>query len=74
MSDRKRVYYTWKTIEAWESNDKQATEIIKADTKQDVWICNRALPPTCYPPPMTTEGIDKLKALDDIVVQEIEEE
>ncbi|KAH8435149.1 uncharacterized protein LDX57_012778 [Aspergillus melleus] len=73
MSERKRIYYTYKTIEAWEQHDAAVRKIIQDDTGTDVWVCNRALPPTCYPPPVTTDAIDKIKKLDeDIVVGEID--
>ncbi|PLB48919.1 hypothetical protein P170DRAFT_509585 [Aspergillus steynii IBT 23096] len=70
----KRIYYTYKTIEAWETHDEEVRKIITEDTKTDNWICNRALPPTCYPPPLSAEAIEKIKKLsDDIVVGEIED-
>ncbi|KAE8356080.1 hypothetical protein BDV28DRAFT_145579 [Aspergillus coremiiformis] len=73
MSDRKRVYYTYKTIEAWEKHDEKVREIIKEDTGVENWICNRALPPTCYPPPLSSEVIEKIKNLDgDIVVGDLD--
>ncbi|PWY83838.1 hypothetical protein BO94DRAFT_586887 [Aspergillus sclerotioniger CBS 115572] len=74
MSERKRIYYTYKTIEAYEKYDDQVRKIITEDTKREVWICNRALPPTCYPPEVSPDTIKKLKDLsDDIVVKELEE-
>ncbi|KAE8312529.1 hypothetical protein BDV41DRAFT_577717 [Aspergillus transmontanensis] len=43
-------------------------------TGTEQWICNRAVPPACYPPPISTETIDKIKKLDDdIVVEELQE-
>ncbi|PYI00043.1 hypothetical protein BO71DRAFT_478905 [Aspergillus ellipticus CBS 707.79] len=75
MSERVKIYYTYKTIEAFEKFKDQVTEIDKADTGMEVWICNLALPPTSYPPPVTQEAIQKLKALsDDIVAEVIPEE
>ncbi|KAE8372166.1 hypothetical protein BDV26DRAFT_298116 [Aspergillus bertholletiae] len=75
MSGRKRILYTYKRIEVWEEYDEQARSIIQEDTSTENWICNRALPPTCYPPPLTVESIEKLKNLTNgIVVEEIEED
>ncbi|PYI12866.1 hypothetical protein BO99DRAFT_448062 [Aspergillus violaceofuscus CBS 115571] len=73
MVDKKRIYYTYKSIEAYDKYDDDVRKIIQDDTDQDIWICNRALPPTCYPPPLSEECIKKLKELShDVVVHEIE--
>ncbi|KAM4066642.1 hypothetical protein HRG_000721 [Hirsutella rhossiliensis] len=73
MGDRKKIYYTFKGVEEWEQNNKKVDEIVKADTDAEHWACNKALPPTCYPPAMSIEAIDKLKQLDGVVVGEIDE-
>ncbi|KAM5347473.1 hypothetical protein ACJ41O_010478 [Fusarium nematophilum] len=75
MADRKRIFYTYKTIEEWEKSDEEVTKIVQADTGVENWIANRALPPTAYPPPISTEAIEKIKKLsDDIVVEELQQE
>ncbi|PYI03595.1 hypothetical protein BO78DRAFT_421504 [Aspergillus sclerotiicarbonarius CBS 121057] len=72
QTEQKKIYYTYKSIEAWEEYDEKVRKIIAEDTGRENWICNRALPPTCYPPEVNSETIKKLKDLsDDIVVGEI---
>ncbi|RAH67135.1 uncharacterized protein BO66DRAFT_441331 [Aspergillus aculeatinus CBS 121060] len=74
MADKKRVYYSYKSIEAYNEYDDEVRRIIQYDTDQDMWSCNRALPPTCYPPPLSEECIRRVKELsDDVIVHEIED-
>ncbi|KAE8356081.1 hypothetical protein BDV28DRAFT_145580 [Aspergillus coremiiformis] len=68
MSDRKRISYTYRGIEAYEEHDKTVTEIIKEDTGVENWPVTTSMPPRGIPPPLTTEAIDKLKALDGVIV------
>ncbi|KAB8220919.1 hypothetical protein BDV33DRAFT_85295 [Aspergillus novoparasiticus] len=74
MSDRKQIRYTYECIEAYEENDEKVRAIITEDTGSDNWICTRSLPPICYPPPLTTGAIQKLKDLQGVAVSEIDEE
>ncbi|KAF4987435.1 hypothetical protein FDECE_15425 [Fusarium decemcellulare] len=46
--------------------------IIQKDTGEDVWVENMSLPPIGYPPPLTTESIEKLKGLEGVTVDEID--
>ncbi|KAB8262140.1 hypothetical protein BDV32DRAFT_147791 [Aspergillus pseudonomiae] len=74
MSEQKRIFYTYKTMEAWEKHDQNVRKFIQEESGQDSWICNRALPPACYPLLISTDTIDKIKKLDvDIFVQEIQD-
>ncbi|KAE8152101.1 hypothetical protein BDV25DRAFT_138265 [Aspergillus avenaceus] len=74
MSERKRIYYSFKTIEAYQAVGEELRQIIEKDTGSEAWICNRALPPTCYPPPMTEGAIEELKKLDGVVVGYIDDD
>ncbi|RAK98777.1 uncharacterized protein BO80DRAFT_151979 [Aspergillus ibericus CBS 121593] len=75
MSDQKRIYYTYKSIEAWKKYDEKVREIIVKDAGTDVWIYNRALPPTGYPPALSPETIKKLKDLsEDVVIEEVQDD
>ncbi|KAJ5450270.1 uncharacterized protein N7458_006719 [Penicillium daleae] len=70
MADRE----TYKTIEAWQELDDKVGKIIQDDTGKEIWIANRALPPTGYLPAMTPDSIEKIKNLsDDLIVKEVED-
>ncbi|KAM5379441.1 hypothetical protein ACJZ2D_004139 [Fusarium nematophilum] len=71
MADRKRVSYTYLTIEHWEMQDEKVREIIREDTGEDSWTNAPVAPPTSLPPPITAQAIDKLKDLDGVIVKEI---
>ncbi|KAM5365178.1 hypothetical protein ACJZ2D_011165 [Fusarium nematophilum] len=70
MADRKKITYTFKGVEEWEEFNQRAIDIVKEDTGAQRWASDRALPPTSHPPPLTGAGIDKLKGLDGVIVQE----
>ncbi|OOF96541.1 hypothetical protein ASPCADRAFT_206712 [Aspergillus carbonarius ITEM 5010] len=70
MSERKTIYYTFDSPESWQKHNRTVTEIIQGDAGIDNWICNRALPPACHPPPLTTAAIEKLKTLDGVIVSD----
>ncbi|KAF7587726.1 hypothetical protein BBP40_006833 [Aspergillus hancockii] len=72
MSERKRIRYAYE-FEAYQQYDEQVTEIIKADTGEEVWVSTRSYPPICFPPPLTTEAIDRLKTLEGVQITELEE-
>ncbi|OOF98732.1 hypothetical protein ASPCADRAFT_2165 [Aspergillus carbonarius ITEM 5010] len=72
MSERKKIYYTYKSIEAWEKYDEEVRKIITEDTDKG----NLDLQPgvAAYLE-VTPETIKKLKDLNDdvVVVAEIED-
>ncbi|RAL10040.1 uncharacterized protein BO97DRAFT_426820 [Aspergillus homomorphus CBS 101889] len=74
MPDRQRIYYTFDSAESYMHLQDQVVKIIQEDTGKEFWICNRALPPSCYPPPLTTDTIDKLKELDGVKVGNLDED
>ncbi|KPM41427.1 hypothetical protein AK830_g5151 [Neonectria ditissima] len=74
MADRKKVSYTFKQLEDWQKHNQTVILIVKEDTGVEHWISNRSLPPTSFPPPLSLEGIDKLKELDGVVVEDIPED
>ncbi|KAJ5392958.1 hypothetical protein N7465_011932 [Penicillium sp. CMV-2018d] len=75
MTDKKRIVYTYGTIEAWEEFDATVQEIIKKETGKDHWIATRSIPPISYPPPLSADSIEKIKNVnDEIRVNEIDED
>ncbi|RSL54017.1 hypothetical protein CEP54_010105 [Fusarium duplospermum] len=74
MGDRVRVRYTYNGIEEWEEFRDPLREIIQQDTGEEVWVETRSLPPIGMPPPLTAEGVKKLKGLSGVNVQELPEE
>ncbi|CEO59044.1 hypothetical protein PMG11_03733 [Penicillium brasilianum] len=72
MAERKRIHFTYQTVEGYSEFDRTVRQIISEDTGQESWIATRSLPPTNYPPPLTPNSIDRIKNLsEDIVVSEI---
>ncbi|KAK7421166.1 hypothetical protein QQX98_002295 [Neonectria punicea] len=74
MADRKKVSYSFRELEDWQKHNQTVTTIVKEDTGAEHWISNRALPPTSFPPPLSLDGIEKLKGLEGVIVEDIVEE
>ncbi|KAJ6440043.1 1,3-beta-glucan synthase component GLS2 [Purpureocillium lavendulum] len=72
--DLHRVTYTFKDAEVFFDVGAKVDKIIREATGQQYWICNRALPPTCYPPPLETDVIEELEDLPGVIVHFIERE
>ncbi|KAH7304749.1 hypothetical protein B0I35DRAFT_444844 [Stachybotrys elegans] len=73
MSERKSVTYTFQGFEEYAKQNETVTTIIKEDTGSEFWRMNRMLPPTAYPPPLTLPAIEKLKTLEGVIVNDLEE-
>ncbi|GJN75017.1 hypothetical protein VFPFJ_10830 [Purpureocillium lilacinum] len=67
--DKHLISYSFKDGQAFLDIDQEVRRIIKQATGTEYWVCNRAFPPTCYPPPLETDDIEKLEALEGVVVQ-----
>ncbi|KAE8332737.1 hypothetical protein BDV39DRAFT_166729 [Aspergillus sergii] len=74
MSDRKRISYTYESIEDFEENDGKVREIIAEDTGTKIWAYTKSLPPSSIPPPVTTGAVQKLKDLQGVLVYEHEDD
>ncbi|KAJ3539376.1 hypothetical protein NM208_g5517 [Fusarium decemcellulare] len=72
MTDRKKIRYFYRGVEEYEKQEGQVKEIIQKDTGEHVWMENMSLPPIGYPPPLTTESIEKLKGLEGVMVDEVD--
>ncbi|KAM6511996.1 hypothetical protein FALCPG4_016984 [Fusarium falciforme] len=71
MADRVKVRYTYHTLEDFEQFNKQLREIIQQDTGEEAWIETKSLPPIGFSPPLSAEGVQKLKGLSGVRIEEI---
>ncbi|KAH7263689.1 hypothetical protein BKA59DRAFT_541089 [Fusarium tricinctum] len=74
MSDKIRIRYNFRGIEAWEVYQQQLRELIQQDTGEEYWIETKSLPPIGIPPPVTKECLEKIKKLEGVVVNEINDD
>ncbi|KAH7252908.1 hypothetical protein FSOLCH5_013763 [Fusarium solani] len=71
MADRVKVRYTYNSVEDFEQFNEQLREIIQQDTGEEAWIETRSLPPIGFSPPLSAEGVQKLKGLSGVRFEEI---
>ncbi|KPM44557.1 hypothetical protein AK830_g2031 [Neonectria ditissima] len=74
MADRVRIRYSYAGIDEFEAVQGTLREIIQEDTGSENWIETRSLPPMGIPPPLSAEAVGKLKSLQGLVVEEINDE
>ncbi|KAM0244700.1 hypothetical protein ACHAP5_006043 [Fusarium lateritium] len=74
MSDTVKIRYRYESIEQWEAVQEQLRELIKQDTGEEFWIETKSLPPFGMPPPVTKDCVEKLRQLDGVVVDEVDED
>ncbi|KAH7136864.1 hypothetical protein B0J13DRAFT_560166 [Dactylonectria estremocensis] len=74
MADRVRIRYTFKGIEQFEEFVEPLRKIIEEDSGQEQWIETRSLPPIGFPPPLSTEAVEKLKKLAGVNVEELQDD
>ncbi|SPJ76026.1 uncharacterized protein FTOL_05757 [Fusarium torulosum] len=74
MADRKSITYTFDKLEDWQEALQATNDIVTEDTGAKFWKSTRSMPPTCFPPPMTQQAIEKLKEFKGLVVEELPEE
>ncbi|UPL00488.1 hypothetical protein LCI18_011422 [Fusarium solani-melongenae] len=74
MADRKSITYTFELMDDYKESNQTVTDIVKEDTGAENWKSTRTMIPTCYPPPMTLQAIDKLKEIKGVVVEDLAEE
>ncbi|PHH89431.1 hypothetical protein CDD83_6063 [Cordyceps sp. RAO-2017] len=70
---RHRVSYRYNDPESYQLHDSEVNQIVRDDTGATAWICALSLPPICFPPALTEEAIAKLKGLNGVVINDIEE-
>ncbi|RGP80008.1 succinyl- :3-ketoacid-coenzyme a mitochondrial precursor [Fusarium longipes] len=73
MSEKINIRYRYEGIEAWEKSNEDVRKFIKEDSGQDFWPETRSLPPFGMPPPVSKDCVEKLKALDGVVVDVVED-
>ncbi|WAO90002.1 Hypothetical protein NCS54_00740800 [Fusarium falciforme] len=74
MADRKSITYTFELMDDYKQSNDTVTNIVKEDTGAEHWKSTRTMIPTCYPPPMTLQAIEKLKEIKGVVVEDLPEE
>ncbi|KAL5593437.1 hypothetical protein FOBRF1_012539 [Fusarium oxysporum] len=74
MADKMKIRYTYLGYDAWQASESQLKKLIQDDTGVEFWIETRSIPPMGIPPPVTKDCIEKLKGLDGVKVDEIEED
>ncbi|PYI15994.1 hypothetical protein BO86DRAFT_385448 [Aspergillus japonicus CBS 114.51] len=73
MATKSRVAIRFTSIDNWQEKDEEILKIIKDDTGTDGFPVVKTVPPLYLPPALSQKAIDKLKALDGISVEVIEE-
>ncbi|KAM0224215.1 hypothetical protein ACHAQD_002600 [Fusarium lateritium] len=74
MADRKSITYTFDKLEDWQESLEATNNLVTEDTGAKSWKSTRSMPPTCFPPPMTQQAIEKLKEFKGLVVEDLPEE
>ncbi|KAH6884111.1 hypothetical protein B0T10DRAFT_579446 [Thelonectria olida] len=71
MADRVRIRYTFKGIDEYDGLNEVLRQIIQQDTGADFWLETPSMPPMGFPPPLSTEGVDRLKSLEGVNVEKL---
>ncbi|KAF4337972.1 succinyl-:3-ketoacid-coenzyme A transferase mitochondrial precursor [Fusarium beomiforme] len=74
MADKMKIRYTYQGVEAWEESERDLKKLIQDDTGVEFWIETRSIPPMGIPPPVTKDCVEKLKGLNGVQTNEIEED
>lgn len=73
MSER-WVAYFYDNTEMWLLQHDDVHRIVEEDTGADDWAAQDSTPPIGYPPPLSTEVIEKLKRLDGVLVKYVDDD
>ncbi|PYI33813.1 hypothetical protein BP00DRAFT_444193 [Aspergillus indologenus CBS 114.80] len=73
MATKARVAIRFTSMDSWQEKDEEVLKIIKDDAGTNGFPVVKTAPPLYLPPALSQEAIDKLKALDGISVEVIEE-
>ncbi|KAF9774747.1 hypothetical protein IL306_007220 [Fusarium sp. DS 682] len=74
MADKTKIRYTYQGYEEWQQSEKELKKLISDDTGVEFWIETRSIPPMGIPPPVSKDCIEKLKGLNGVEINEIEED
>ncbi|KAL4726867.1 hypothetical protein ACLX1H_005757 [Fusarium chlamydosporum] len=73
MAEKMKIRYTYHGYGQWQESEAELKKIIQDDTGEMFWLETKSIPPMGIPPPVTKECYERLKGLNGVRVDTVEE-